>query len=69
VDPERLDDRPNGHADLPPAPVDTLAEDFDDSADQCTGRLGLYAVDITCRHRQPMTNSASPRTHDERAAA
>jgi hypothetical protein len=32
VDPERLDDRPKGHADLPPAPVDTLAEDFDDSA-------------------------------------
>jgi hypothetical protein len=49
--------------------VDTLAEDFDDSAVSTPAGWDFGPVDITCRHRQPVSDSASPRIHDERAAA
>jgi len=49
--------------------VDALAEDFADSAAKSSAGWDLGPVDITCRHRQPISDSASPRFHDERAAA
>jgi hypothetical protein len=49
--------------------MDTLAGDFDESAASTPADWDFGPVDITCRQRQPISDPASARSPDERAAA